>query len=279
MHLKTLLVCLTTPDHAETLLKVAVPLARRHNAHLIGLHTLEALEVYPGIAMHVSAQAFGAFNASQKEQAESIRAAFDAATRNEDFVCEYRLLKAQSKTAADRLVESARAADLVIMSQADKATDRFDQHGAQRAVIQQSGRPVIVVPLGYEGPEIGRRCVLGWSETREAARAAHDLVGVADEGADIIVLRVRKGRADEMRDADMIDLSATLARHGFNVDLRHIDRAGQSISDILMDCAFEAGADMMATGAFGHSTAYDFVLGATSQSLLRNARLPVLFSK
>lgn len=279
MHLKTLLVCLTTPDHAATLMKVAVPLARKHGAHLIGLHTLEALEVYPGIAMHVDSKAFAAFNASQKDQAEAIRTVFNAATQNEDFVSEYRLLKAQSKTAADRLVESARAADLVIMSQADKAADRFDQHGAQRAVIQQSGRPVIVVPLGYDGPEIGRRLLLGWSDTREAARAAHDLIGVADHGADIILLRVRKGRADELRDADMIDLSATLARHGFSVDLRHLDRAGQSISDVLMDCAFETGADMIATGAYGHSTAYDFVVGATSQTLLRNARLPVLFSK
>jgi len=279
LHLKTLLVCLTTPEHAATLMKSAVPLARKHNAHLIGLHTLEALEVYPGIAMHVDAQAFAAFNTSQKEQADAIRTVFEAATQNEDFVSEYRLLKAQSKTAADRLVESARAADLVIMAQADKATDRFDQHGVQRAVIQQSGRPVIVVPLGYDGPEIGRRLLLGWSDTREAARAAHDLIGVADSGADITVLRVRKGRADELRDADMIDLSATLARHGFNVDLRHLDRAGQSISDVLMDCAFESGADMIVTGAYGHSTAYDFVLGATSQTLLRNARLPVMFSK
>lgn len=279
MHLKTLLVCLTTPEHAATLMKVAVPLARKHGAHLIGLHTIEALEVYPGIAMHVDAGAFAAFNASQKEQTDAIRKVFDAATQNEDFVSEFRSLKTQSKTAADRLVESARAADLVIMSQADKATDRFDQHGVQRAVIQQGGRPVIVVPLGYDGPEIGQHLVLGWSDTREAARAAHDLVGVADNGAKITVLRVRKGRVDEMRDADMMDLSTTLARHGFDVDLRHLDRAGQSISDILMDCAFEAGADMIATGAYGHSTAYDFVLGATSQSLLRNARLPVLFSK
>lgn len=258
---------------------VAVPLARKHSAHLIGLHTLEALEVYPGIAMHVDAKAFATFNASQKEQAEAIRAIFNTATQNEDFISEYRLLKAQSKTAADRLVESARAADVVIMSQADKATDRFDQHGVQRAVIQQSGRPVIVVPLGYEGPEIGKRLLLGWSDTREAARAAHDLIGVTDHDADITVLRVGKRQADEMHDADMIGLSATLARHGLNVELRHLDRSGQSISEVLMTCAFETGADLIATGAYGHSTAYDFVLGATSQSLLRKARLPVLFSK
>ncbi|MEM6375989.1 MAG: universal stress protein, partial [Pseudomonadota bacterium] len=197
----------------------------------------------------------------------------------EDFVSEYRLLKAQSKTAADRLIESARAADLVIMSQADKKVDRVDQHGVQRAVIQQSGRPVIVVPLGYAGPDIGRRLLVGWSDTREAARAVHDLIGMAEESAEITLLRVGKGGADEMRDANMIDVSAALSRHGFAVNLRHLDRAGQTIADVLMDCAFEIGADAIATGAYGHSTAYDFVLGATSQTLLRDMRLPILFSK
>ena len=61
---KTILVCLTTQEHAATLMKVAVPLARRSGAHLVGLHTLERLEVYPGIAVHVPDSAVAAFIAS-----------------------------------------------------------------------------------------------------------------------------------------------------------------------------------------------------------------------
>jgi hypothetical protein len=72
MGLKTILVCLTTDEHAETLLKVAVPLARKHGAHLIGLHTIEALLVYPVIAMHIPDIAFESFSASQKEESEAI---------------------------------------------------------------------------------------------------------------------------------------------------------------------------------------------------------------
>ena len=36
---------------------------------------------------------------------------------------------------------------------------------------------------------------------------------------------------------------------------------------------------MIVTGAFGHSQAYDFVIGATSYELLRDHKVPVLFSK
>ena len=276
---KTILVCLTTQEHAATLMKVAVPLARRSGAHLVGLHTLERLEVYPGIAVHVPDSAVAAFIASQKARADAIEAVFRAHVDAEDFVGEFRVVQAESSTASERMVESARAADLVIMAHEDRSVDRFDQRRAQADVIRQSGRPVSVVPLDYDGPPVGHKVLLGWSETREAARAAHDMLAMLAPGADIVVLRVKDLARSEMEDSDMLDVTTALARHGHKVELRHLNQAGQAIADVLVDCAFEIGADLVVTGAFGHSTAYDFVVGATSTSLLRNAKLRLLLSK
>jgi nucleotide-binding universal stress UspA family protein len=276
---KTILVCLTTPDHAETLLKVAVPLARKHGAHLIGLHTVDALVVYPGIAMHIPDTAFASFNESQKEEAKAIKAVFEKYTNPEEFVSEFRLVRAEAQSASERMVESARAADLVIMAHEDKNSDRYDQRHAQTQVIRESGRPVIVVPLGYDGPEIGANILLGWSDTREAARAAHDMLGLADDGASLTVLRVGKSPQDAFKDSDAIDMAEMYARHGLKATLDHRDPMGDGIADVLQNVAFEKGADLIVTGAFGHSRAYDFVLGATTYALLRDQKLPVLFSK
>lgn len=276
---KTILVCLTTPDHAETLLKFAVPLARKHRAHLIGLHTIEALVVYPGIAMHIPDSAFASFNESQKEESEAIKAIFEKHTGPEEFVSEFRLVRAEAQSACERMIESARAADLVIMAHEDKNSDRYDQRNAQAQVIRQSGRPVIVVPLGYDGPEIGANILLGWSDTREAARAAHDMLDLADEGAVLTVLRVGKSPQDAFKDSDAIDIAEMYARHGLRPTLDHREPIGESIAEVLQKVAFERGADLIVTGAFGHSRAYDFVLGATTYALLRDQKLPVLFSK
>lgn len=279
MSLKTLLVCLTTPDHAETLMKLAVPLARKHGAHLTALHTVEALVVYPGIAMHIPDTAFEAFNESQKKEALDIKAVFAKHTENEDFPNEFRLVRAEATSANERMVESARAADLVIMAREDKDADRYDQRHAQTQVIRDSGRPVIVVPLGYEGPEIGRNILVGWSDTREAARAAHDALTLADDGAAVTLLRVGDSSQDALRDADGIDMVETYARHGFKPTLEHHPTLGKEIAEVLNQVAFEKGADLMVTGAFGHSKVYDFVMGATTHALLKDAELPVLFSK
>ena len=279
MGLKTILVCLTTPDHAETLMKVAVPLARRHNAHLIGLHTVEALVVYPGIAMHIPDPAFAAFNESQKEESAKIKGTFEKFTQNEDFQSEFRLIRAEAVSANERMVESARAADIVIMAHEDRAADRYDQRNAQVQVIRESGRPVIVVPLGYDGAEVGGKIVLGWSDTREAARAAHDMLNVARDRAEVTVLRVGEGPKNALKDVDAIDVVETLARHGLNTTLEHREASSKGIADVLNSVAFENGADLIVTGAFGHSKAYDFVIGATTYALLKDAKLPVLFSK
>lgn len=276
---KTILVCLTTPEHAETLLKAAVPLARKHNAHLIGLHTIEALLVYPGIAMHIPEPVFASFNASQKEDSEAIKVVFDKYTKNEDFVSEYRLIRAEAVSANDRMVESARAADLVIMAHEDNESDRYDQRNARTQVIRESGRPVIVIPLDYDGPEIGANILLGWSDTREAARAAHDLLGIADAGANLTVLSVGKAPYDALKDDDAIDISEMFSRHGLKTTLDHREPTGDSIAEALHKVAFEKGADLIVTGAFGHSRVYDFVLGATTYALMRNQKLPIMFSK
>ena len=279
MALKTLLVCLTTPEHAETLMKLTVPLARKHNAHLVGLHTIEALLIYPGIAMHIPDTVYAAFNEAQKEEAEKIKAVFTKHTQSEDFPSEFRLVRTNGTSAANRIVESARAADLVVMSAEDREADRVDQRNAQVQVIRESGRPVIVVPHGYEGPEIGENIVLGWSDTREAARAAHDLLILAEVGANVTVLRVGGQGKDALADSDAIDLTETLARHRLYPTFELRDPAGDDVADVLGQVAFEKGADMIATGALGHSRAYDFVIGATTYRLLRDAKLPVMFSK
>lgn len=279
MPLKTILVCLETEDHAATLMKAAIGIARRTGAHLIGLHATEALLVYPGIAMHVPGSVFAEFNASQKEEAARIKAVFEHYALNEDFVSEFRLLQAVSQSGSKSIIESARSADLVIMSQEDQEADRIDELNNQDNVIRDSGRPVLVIPQDYEGPEIGYSLLLGSSETREATRAAHDLLLLAAPDAQVCLLSIGSTNTDELADFGANAMASTYARHGLRATTEHRGTAGKSICETLHDEALEVGADVIVTGAFGHSLSYDFIIGAATRDLLRHATLPVMFSK
>lgn len=276
MALKTLLVCLTDLESADAVMACAVPLARAHNAHLVGLHALEALIVYPGVAVHLPPEAYTAISKVRREEAEAIKAIFDRHTRAEDIAAEWRLLHAGTSMGADRIIECAQAADLIIMPNATTMEDQSDR--TQARVIRESGRPVIIVPPGFKGESVGKRLVFGWSNTREATRAAHDLLGVAQPGSELTILRVANAAGDELEDVSLVELAKTYDRHGLRVQMAHCDVDKEGIAGTLLKHAFEEGADLIVTGAFGHSRAYDFVIGAVTYGLLRDAEIPVLFS-
>lgn len=276
MSVKTILVCLTDEPSAQSAMACAVAIARTHGAHLIGLHVMEAPILYPGIAMHIPEAALAAFSQSQKDLADGIKAVFERHTHAEDFPSEWRLVKGDARSVVDRIIESARPADLVVMPNATTGFDQSDH--VQAKVIREAGRPVIIAPTHFSGDTVGTKIVVGWSDTREATRAAHDVLQLAKAGSEVAILRVSDEAADELHDFKMVELAALFDRHGLSVETVRRDPQGKEVAETLLQFAFETGTDLIATGAYGHSRAYDFVIGSMTRGLLRQAKLPVLFS-
>lgn len=279
MTLRTILVCLTSTVSAKNLLQAATVLARRDNAHVIGFYVTESLVIYPSIAMHIPEVSYQSFVASQQAHAKEIKSIFEARTKAETFPFEWRQTSSESGFLADSIVANARSADLVIMAQEDDGEDRPLISNLQERVIKECGRPVLVIPRDYAAETLGENVILGWSDTREATRAMHDMLSVASPHAKVSILRVGKPPSDTLADFAANDLAAALARHGADAEVIHRDKDGQTVPGILAHEAFEAGSDMIASGAFGHSRAYDFVIGAATRALLSDAKLPVLYSK
>ena len=279
MTLRTILVSLTSTTSAEHLLQSAAILARRDNAHVIGFYVTESLVVYPGIAMHIPETSYQNFVASQQAHAKEVKAIFDKLAQAETFPTEWRQVSSESGFLADSIVANARSVDLIVMPQEDDGEDRPQISNLQERVVKESGRPVLIIPRDYTPEKLGENVLLGWSDTREATRAVHDLIDVAKPDAAIHVLRIGKPPQDTLADHTANDMAAALARHGAQVEIVHRDKDGHNVAEVLTHEAFEMGVDMIATGAFGHSRAYDFVIGAATRDLLSNAKLPVLFSK
>lgn len=239
--IKTILVVLNTAENAERLMRAATGLARAHDAHLVGLHALENLIAYPGIAMHIPDDTFTVVQQSQNERLTQIQDIFEQWTRNEDFSAEWRVQRAVTSTAADRVIESARAADLVIMAQEDRETDRPSHWHVHDRVIRDSGRPVLVIPPDYVDTQIGNTIALGWSGTREATRAAHDLLLLAQPGAEVGIIAIGRTHEDELSDFAANDMARSLGRHGLKTRVVHREPYATKTAEILKKEAFEMG--------------------------------------
>ncbi|QIE54202.1 universal stress protein [Pikeienuella piscinae] len=275
---KTILLSMNTPEAAQRLVGPAVELARRHGAHLVGVHVVEAVAIHADYVMVPPLAEIEHLEAAQSERAEKIEKIFKAATEGEDFVSEWRFVQTRTVTASDQIIEQARTADLVIMAQ-ENSTDAYSGGEVMlERTIRKSGRPVLVIPYLGEMKTVGSKVLVGWSATREAARAAHDALPlIAPDGAAAIVTA---RAADEQNHAMATarELALVYDRHGVRAEVAERITEGMAIGDILLNEAFERGADLIVTGAFGHSRIYDFVIGATTTKLLESMTVPVLFS-
>jgi nucleotide-binding universal stress UspA family protein len=278
MTVKTILACFLNQGSASVLSNAATALAARHDAHVTGLHALEAIIIYPGVGMYVPGPTFAALTAAQRTDGEAIGAIFEEAARLAGGAREWRMVHAGAVTAADRIIESARASDLVVMARPESGSERSDQRHAFSRVVREAGRPVLVVPpAGLPTDGVGQRVVIAHAPTREAARAAFDALSLLSEGAELHLVHAGDER-DELRDDAMTDLAGALARHGAKVTLTHRPLRGRTVAKVLEDEVAEIGADLIVAGAFGHSRTYDFFVGATTGDLMRSSEVPVLFS-
>lgn len=275
MTCRTIALCFTDGASAQTLARTGVALARQHGAHLLGLHVLPDPVVHASVSMYVTGEILTQIRAGQRDTALEIETAFKAAAEAEGVTPEWRCLEARLATIGERLCESARAADLVLVMRPER-----DAAGRpQEELIRNAGRPVLMIPPGYQPGALGASAVIGWSATREATRAAHDARLLLDEGAEVVLLSVEKAPDPGEQDYPANEMAAMFSRHGMKATVTHRSPGESRIAEVIEREAFETGTGFIATGAFGHSKAYDFVLGTVTRDLMQRAKRPVLFSK
>lgn len=174
----------------------------------------------------------------------------------------------------------ARHVDIVVVPRGDPAFGQFPY--VERffsSLLFESGRPVLVAPAESRPVLPARHAVVGWQAGREATRALHDALPLLwlAESVDVLEIGPPARRTND-NEATGVDVATHLARHGINVCVvvRHESPADVAAS-LLRHCE-ESNAGLLVAGGYGHARLREWMLGGTTRSLLRAARLPVLFS-
>jgi nucleotide-binding universal stress UspA family protein len=139
--------------------------------------------------------------------------------------------------------------------------------------MMNAGRPILVVPPQREHL-VGDRIVIAWKDTREARRALWDSLPFLKRADTVFVIAV--GPSDCKDSAS--DVSAYLARHG--VASRAFVRPApeKSAAHEIIRVAEDEGADLIVSGAYGHSRAREWIFGGFTRDLLDNIPVCCLFS-
>jgi nucleotide-binding universal stress UspA family protein len=276
MAYRTILVHLADERRIERLLEPVIGLARRFNAHVIGLQVAPGIPDASPFALPYATELMHAALAAERTTTDKIKAQFERMTANQPFVTEWVSSDAPGTDLAALVVAHARAADLIVASQADPGWDLSPVLDFPERLVMESGRPVLVVPYAGRYATLGRAPALAWAPRREATRAAFDALPLF-EGAEMVhVLSFEEeGASYDWPDTSIM---ATLARHGVTATSRRAHAGNGSVGEELLSTIADVGADLLVMGAYGHSRVREFVFGGTTRHVMRHMTAPTLFS-
>ena len=138
-----------------------------------------------------------------------------------------------------------------------------------------TGKPLLIAPSAPPA-SLGRRVVIAWKDTPEAARAVSCALPFIGQAEQVTIVTV-------LDDADANDdsgarLLRALRWHNQAVQVRTLPRGGASAVEVLHREAEALGADLLVMGGYSHSRLREVVFGGFTRSTLGNASIPVLMA-
>jgi nucleotide-binding universal stress UspA family protein len=276
MAYRTILVHMNDPRRVVSLLSYAMQIARLFDARLIGLHVSPAhdakLPTPPAVA-----------EGGENEAPALLESIFRDLTEKERFISDWRPVSFEHSAPAKIVVARARAADLVVVNQADPAWDRSRLLDFPDRLAIESGRPVIVVPKAHPAAVLPKTVVIAWNGSREATRALFDALPLLKGARKVELVTIHEATDKTLlnADEDVLPLGAiaeALAGHGVKPLITNLKATGGTVGEQICAHAIGQQADLIVMGAYGHTRLREFVFGGATRYVLGHMPVPVLLS-
>jgi nucleotide-binding universal stress UspA family protein len=135
-----------------------------------------------------------------------------------------------------------------------------------------------LVPEEFKPREAVDTVVIGWINTREAARAVADALPLLRRATSTRIVCVREAFASTARIAGLADIAAHLGRHGASVSFAGVVEEPRDAATIILEQAHSFSADLIVTGAYGHSRLREWILSGVTRDLINQSDIPLLMA-
>ncbi|MEC9104916.1 MAG: universal stress protein [Pseudomonadota bacterium] len=270
MPMMNLLVAFNGSAGSVAALRYAAALAKRFDAHVTALLAHSGHEVIDRRSRWIPKEARALLEAANTSILTQIEATFEAerAALGLTGTLHLRSLAGRVDTV---LSEAARHYDMLIVGTRDESDDEHVALHPDRIALL-SGRPVIVVPAGYDAGANHSHAALAWDGGRAAARALSDSLRLLEADGRVSVLTVgsRNGWPID-------DLMTHLQRHGVLAVHEDWPETHPVAATLLAWCA-KHDPSLLVLGAFEHSKFREDFLGGVTSEILSRTTIPVLLS-
>lgn len=284
MAFRTILAPMLGDEADRWALDAVLPLARRMNAHVKGLHVRQTADIPMAAGMldppMLTTGVMEELEKAASDRAVAARGAFEAWIGANRIAAATVPGPAAHATAewteiegypAEAVARAARLADLTVLGRPARAHD-VSVDDLMEGALFSSGRPVMVVPAAPRRAAF-ESIVIAWNDSPEAAgavAAAAPLLGAAKK----LVVFV----GDEIDDPEArgADLAAWLGWRHFPAPAVVV--RGGNVGVALLEEASKASADLIVMGAYTHSRLRQLVFGGATSHVLGHSPVPLLMS-
>jgi nucleotide-binding universal stress UspA family protein len=280
MSCKTILAAASGGTANDGVVELACRLARRFEAHVEGFH----VRTDPREMLVTAADGVGNWTEEVAAEAAATAAktkiAFDAAAARHGLVmaelppnvAPCATWREETGYAPVLVARRARFFDLAVLGRSERVIDLPHSDAVEDALIH-SGRPVLLAPA--QPPSvIGEAIAVGWNGSPEAVRVLAAALPLLAAARAVSIITIGDGEAGEI--ASVIEY---LAWQGVGATHRRIRTLpGVTAGAQLLAEAREAGADLLAMGAYSHMPWRELLLGGATRDVVGVSLLPVLLS-
>jgi nucleotide-binding universal stress UspA family protein len=174
------------------------------------------------------------------------------------------------------LANEARAADLVVMKSGYRNADQYQYIDPAEAVVRM-GRPTIFVPEHVSELK-AKRIVIGWKDTREARIAVLHALPFLAKAAEVTIVEICLSNEQDSARRRVNDVTKYLSLRSAKCRTDVRVYSAEADAAHLLRLAKGAGADLIVTGAYGHSRLGEWMFGGMTRGLLADARCCLLMS-
>lgn len=274
MSYRTILVHADGGPEVEGRLRFAAGIAAELGARLVGAAArlpTPLVELHTRGVSLLSVGVTGTSGSVDDTEFREVEAIFGRAMRNTGIEASWRAAIDYPSAA---LASMAAVADLVVCGPGASRPSNSHRDVDVGDLVMNAGRPVLVAPHGCDALGTGP-AVIAWKNTREARRALIDALPFLKRAESVTLLHVSEG---ESNDPSLTDAHALLTRHGIETAVRAAPKRHAPGREV-MEFAASEGADLMVSGAFGHSRAREWAFGGVTRDLLARCPVPCLFSR
>jgi nucleotide-binding universal stress UspA family protein len=271
MKYKNILTHLDNSSGCRNRLEIAFGMARDFDAELTGIFVVPTYIVPSYVEAQISVDLMTDITEKALARAEETVASYRKMAEEAHVTLQTAVVEGQI---IPILREHSKYSDLLILGQDHPEDQDNASYGLADSLLFEGACACLVVPHSGKLAIPGKRALITWNASREAARALREAMPLLQRADTVVVLSSEPDDGNNELANGHPHAQAVLhllKSHGIEAVSSGISNPDMSPTDAIIAQAVEMNADLIVMGAYGHTRLREIILGGVTRDLLKRA--------